>query len=95
MSFSLDQTHRFGPAITVGSYEFAPLTRLIELKSKWLPFRLRWATPTAVRVSHPDGSIENLEISDPTRRVQIGLLLGAFVSGLLLVVTRLNRRKRN
>jgi hypothetical protein len=77
MGFSLNESYAFGKSLTVGQYEFAPITRNVELKSRRFPLRLRWMTPAAVRVRHPDGGIENLDIPDPTRWVQIGLLLGA------------------
>jgi hypothetical protein len=95
MDATLNQSHLHGQTIAVGSYEFSPITRQIELRGGRVPFRLRWMSPTAIRLRHPGGQIEHIEIPDPTRRIQIGLLLGAVGMSIALLFRRLISVRRS
>jgi hypothetical protein len=86
MENSINRSHQFGETISVGSYEISPITRLIELRNRRIPFRLRWMTPAAIRVRHPDGRIEKIDIPDPTRWIQIGLLVGVVGMSVAMLV---------
>jgi hypothetical protein len=76
---------RHGEAIRVNSYEFSPVAFQVDPGLDRTPFYLRWMSPTAVRVRHPDGWIERIAIRDRTRWIQVGVILGAMLAGAAMV----------
>jgi hypothetical protein len=95
MDASLNQSQLHGQTIVVGSYKFSPIVRKIEMSGGRIPLRLRWMSPTAIRLRHPDGRIEKINIPDPTRRIQMGLLLGVVGIGVLMLLRRQLGGKRS
>ena len=89
MNAPFKQKQMAGETIAVGSYEIAPIARQIDMRSGRIPLWLRWTSPTAVRLRHPDGQIEHISIPDPTRQIQIGLFLGVVGMSIVMLLGRL------
>lgn len=77
---------RYGQAISVGRHEITPVADRIEIGKTGFPLRMIWMKPKAVRVRLSDGRVETIAIPDPTRRIQIGLLSGALLAGIAMIL---------
>jgi len=79
---------RYGEAIPVGPHEITPVAERIVIGRTEFPLQMIWMKPRAVRVRHSDGRVETIAIPDPTRRLEIGLLLGALTMGVAMLLRR-------
>lgn len=79
---------RYGKAIAAGPHEIVPVIDTIAIGLKAIPLRFIWMKPRAVRVRYSDGRVGTIAIPDPTRRIQIGLLLGALTLGCAMLLRR-------
>ena len=72
---------RLGKPVKTEEYNIILVEHSIKVQPPGLKGFFFWKRPASVIVKYPDGKDEAIEISDPTRQAQIGIL------GVTIVVT--------
>jgi hypothetical protein len=85
---------RYGKPVQADLLNLTPVAQKIEIGRTGVPLRMIWIRPRAVRVRYPDGRLQSIPIPDPTRHIQIGLLLGGLVMGIAALTRKRSASRR-
>lgn len=82
-----------GAPIQAGSFTLVPFSQVVRLQIPGSALGLIWNRPSSVLVRSTDGQEYLAPVKDETRRVQIALFCGAFLTSLFyFLAMRLSQR---
>ncbi len=73
-----------GKAMRAGKVKLIPFSKVLKLQIPGLPGGLVWNRPASVVAVSADGQEEVIPIPDVTRSLQLSILAGGFLGGLMI-----------
>jgi hypothetical protein len=86
-----------GKAIRVGKVRLIPFSKVLKVQIPGFPGGLVWNRPASMVAVSADGQEQVIPVPDLTRSIQLSILAGGFVGGLMIwfLMRMLNPMKGN